>query len=117
MKYRYGFVSNSSSSSFLIVASMQDWLKIYGSCSEYQQRLLEEFFENHEIDGKKVKIMCEVIGSDHPETLDQIPVLPDYELAVSDSPWQLFDKRHQALLAAISKFDNSPGIVIKELCM
>lgn len=115
MKIRHGFVSNSSSSSFLIVASLEDYEKTYKSCSDYQQKLLDEFFEDNEIDGKKVKVMCEVIGSEHPETLTHFPIIPDYEMAEADTQWKLFDKREKALESALFKFEKQSGVIYKEL--
>ena len=113
MKIRQGFVSNSSSSSFLIIAPKDEYDKIISKLTPYQKAIFKELFDSDEFLGQPIKILCQEIGTEVPETLTSyLGIDPALELGID--PLKLFESRYAAFRKGIQYFRGQPGVIFKE---
>jgi len=65
MKTRQGFVSNSSSSSFVVVAKKEDFDKILNESDKYTRQVINELgFSTHEFAGTEVIALAGMNGNE-----------------------------------------------------
>ena len=99
MKVRSGFVSNSSSSSFVICATLDVWEKILKELNEYEIKLANHFFNDRKFGGQTVKFCSKRICTDDEDLTEGIPSLDenDKELLNEEDYDRLYEKREDAL--------------------
>lgn len=85
MKFRTGFVSNSSSSSFVIMMTKDAYNKAFNEAHPYVQAVIKELgHEESKFDGKDVITMGRMSIQDY-GTFDEF--YPDYDGEIPDSKW------------------------------
>lgn len=89
MKIRNGFVSNSSSSSFIIITTKEEFNKILKMFDKKERKFIKAFFEgmiSKNILGKKRLYLCSEYSSDH-----MMDVASDLELVGCGDEEHLFE--------------------------
>ena len=112
MKIRQGFVSNSSSSSFLVLVTKDDYERLLRRCTDYQKEILNGLFNSQKIGTQDLYYLHEEIGTDAPESLNGLNISQEYELSMDN--WERFSTREKAFNDAIDMFRGHPGILIRE---
>jgi hypothetical protein len=63
VKNQYGFVSNSSSSSFIIIMTEEDFKKLYDEVDSYQKEVISLLVDSQKFNGQVVKVISGISGN------------------------------------------------------
>ena len=105
MKVRSGFVSNSSSSSFVLVTSVENHERVLSELTEYEQAVAEAMAvrREHTLFGKKVVVVEEYSGGEW-WTVGELDLGEKWTAWEKENP----DARCMAWEEYTSKMDKSP---------
>ena len=96
MKIRNGFVSNFSSSSYIVVMKENIWNKVLEELPGYEKNLAKMLFSKERFDTEWVRMFSDRVGTEHSESLiefEHIDGEPEVDL---EDMYKLFNIRHEA---------------------
>jgi len=93
MKIRNGFVSNSSSSSFVIAVKKDVHEKVLKQLTEYEKDVIEQIAEKDTIFGIDVYTVSDMTDMDgNSWTFGDLPINEEAKNGESESPWDVLDR-------------------------
>lgn len=108
MKTRSGFVSNSSSSSFFIMAKEEDVNKALEQCHDYVKAVVEAIGKHKEFDGKKVVVFSGMTTMGGEGTFDYLDI--DYDGEIPEDGYGSISTRN-----AFNKFEEELNKITKDI--